>query len=138
MRILIEIFYGVVLLSFLILLIFTPILIIYNKKYLRSLKLLIEALPEEGFDKLKRESKKGMNTLKKYFIGELKAQFKQPDYLTNLITSTDYDGFGIAEVRRKCLITYKSYKFLFLINVITFAFLVLSAIVISFYYSNWL
>ena len=123
-----EIFYALLLIDLLGLIIFTPILMIFSRRYSKSLNRLIKELPEPGFKKLKEQSKEGINSIEAYLRENLKAQFKQPDYLVNLITSEDFDSFGVKNYREECYKNYRTYKNLFIINFMLFIFLGLSAL----------
>lgn len=135
MKSLLEIFYALLLIDLLGLIIFTPVLIIFNWRYSKSLNRLIKELPDYAFEILKEQSSEGISSIETYIKENVKAQFKQPDYLVNLITSEDFDSFGIKQYREECYKNYRIYKKIFIVNFVLFIFLGLSVLGISIYYA---
>ncbi len=129
-----EIFYGTLLIDLVALLVLVPLLITINRRYSISLDKLIDGLPEPAYEKLKEQSREKVDSIKSYFKENLKAQFNQPDFLINLITSKEFDSFGVKELREECNKNYRKYKNVFLLNAILFLYLALAALGISVYF----
>lgn len=131
----VEIFYTLLLFDMLALVVFTPVLIFFSRRFSKSLGSLIRELPESAIDKLKEQSRDGTISVGRYIRESIRNQFKQPDYLVNLIISEDYDSFGIKTYREECYKNYRVYKRLFCFTIVLFVFLIISALGIYFHYA---
>ena len=66
MKSLLEIFYALLLIDLLGLIIFTPVLIIFNWRYSKSLNRLIKELQDYAFEILKEQSSEGISSIETY------------------------------------------------------------------------
>jgi len=121
-----EIFAYILLVDLLGLFVFVIVVTVFNRKYSASLDKLIEGLPEQAYEKLKEQSREGIDSLKEVLKENLKAQFRQPDYLVNLIMSEEFDSFGVKGLREECYKNYRRYKKAFSIIVVLLLLLFLS------------
>ncbi|OIQ17412.1 MAG: hypothetical protein BM556_11445 [Bacteriovorax sp. MedPE-SWde] len=109
----------------------TPLFLLFSWRYSVRLKELILVLPESAYGKLKDMSKVGIDSIKMYLKEEVKAWYKQPDYVLYLLKSGDFDELGIQRERAVCYKSYKRCKVCFLILCINLVFLIFTVIGIS-------